>query len=139
MSATDTEQSKQFQMALTTRYRHGQLPALKTKLDVTRKQALKHIGQLVTLCCYCCKAASTRLQHMLLSSARMCLLFLQESVPTVYRGVVGVFILHHVEVKAICCVVKPMTPVQSQPHGDVQCVHVIYYTVTLQGSSLECL
>lgn len=42
------------------------------KWDVTRKQALKHTGQCVTLCYFCCKAASTRRLHMLLSPARTC-------------------------------------------------------------------
>lgn len=47
--------------------------------------------------------------------------------------------MHHVEVKAMWGVVTPMTPVQSQPRGVLQYVHVICYTVPLQGSSLECL
>lgn len=103
MSATSAEQSKQGQMALTTHRDHGQQLAprtLKTKWDVTRKQALKHIGQLVTLCYCCCKAASTRLQHMLLSLARMCPLFLQGCVLNVYRESVRAGIMHHVEMRS---------------------------------------
>lgn len=92
-------------MALTTHHwleRRPALRTLKTKWDVPRKQALKHMGQLVTLCYCCCKAASTRLQHMLLRSATtrplLCLLRSGRSAAT-----------HHVGVKAIWRVVAPMT------------------------------
>ena len=80
---------------------------LKTKWDTLRKQALKHTGQLVTVCYRCCKAASTGLQHM--PVILKCQLFLRESVSDcVYRGSSRE---RHVEVKAIWCAVTPLTPV----------------------------
>lgn len=123
-------------MALTTLYQHGQQQALrilKTKWDVTRKQVLKHIGQLVTLCYCCWKAAAT-------SSARMCPLLFQESVLLCLLRTSQTATMYHVEEMAIWCIVKAMTLVQSQPHGALQYVCIIYCKhCPLQGSSLECL
>lgn len=132
VSATNAEQSKQCQMALTTRRRRGQRPAprtLKTKWDVTRKQALKTQR---STCHTLLQVLLSGVHKASTHAAKLC-----QDVSTFPPGVFALTALtedwrrcHSAVVcrwRAIRCVVTHVIPAQAHPGGVLQCACVISY------------